>query len=113
MAFVDRNVHGTPSVGFSVDPALSGDGGRVLFVSDSDDLVPGDTNGTTDVFVRDMDTETTERVSVSTAGLEGNGPSGMLGAVLADDGTWSAFASAASNLVRHDTNGRFDVFVRG
>src|SRR5438093_2008599 len=49
---------------FSFSPAISADGRFVAFASVASNLVPGDTNGTLDVFVRDRQTGATERVSV-------------------------------------------------
>jgi Tol biopolymer transport system component len=87
------------------------EGGRyVTFISSGTNLVPGDTNGTGDVFVHDRLTGTTERVSVSAAGDEGNGDSG--GATITPDGRYVAFHSAASNLVAGDGNGAYDAYVR-
>jgi Tol biopolymer transport system component len=94
------------SYGFSI----SADGRFVTFDSGASNLVPGDTNGAWDAFVRDRLTGTTERVSVSTAGVQGNGGSGMPS--ISADGRFVAFASGASNLVPGDTNGECDVFVR-
>ncbi len=97
-------------------PAISADGRFVAFASFSDNLVPGDTNGTTDIFVRDRVTGTTERVSVSSAGRQADGPSGLIngmaGPSISADGRYVAFDSEATNLVRGDTNSADDVFVR-
>ncbi len=97
-------------------PAVSADGRFVAFVSLSDNLVPGDTNGALDIFVRDRLTGTTERVSVSSTGAQSNGNSGLLngmgGPSISADGRYVAFDSEASNLVKGDTNGAIDVFVR-
>src|SRR2546425_10236145 len=60
-------------------PALSADGRFVAFVSRATNLVPGDTNGSWDVFVRDRHTGITERVSVDSAGHQGDGGSGTGG----------------------------------
>ncbi len=93
--------------------AISPDGRFVAFVSDATNLVPGDTNGRSDVFIRDRQTGTTERVSVATGGDEGNDSSGASGPVaVSSDGRFVAFASDADNLVSGDTNGSSDVFVR-
>src|SRR3954470_10465923 len=54
------------------DVAISATGRFVVFRSDAANLVPGDTNGFPDVFVRDRKTSTTERVSVSSSGVQGN-----------------------------------------
>ena len=59
--------------GDSYDPATSADGRFVAFYSEATNLVPGDTNGVGDVFVRDRLTGRTERVSVSSSGRQGNG----------------------------------------
>src|SRR5437870_1569323 len=97
------------SGGFFAFPALSADGRLVAFQSDATNLVAGDTNGATDVFVHDRQTGTTERVSVSAGGTEGNGFSA--GPVLSADGRFVAFHDTATNLVAGDTNGATDVFV--
>ena len=90
--------------------ALSAFGQFVVFTSDATSLVPADTNGVQDVFVRDRAAGTTERVSVDSNALQANGVS-RDGAVSAD-GRYVAFASDAANLVPGDTNGWSDVFVR-
>jgi Tol biopolymer transport system component len=91
-------------------PSISADGRWIAFESDAADLVPGDTNGFTDVFVRDLGLPTTVRASVSWSGVEGDGPSGSPS--ISGDGRWVAFTSSATNLVPGDTNGVADVFVR-
>jgi hypothetical protein len=83
----------------------------VAFRSDASNLVPGDTNGTTDVFVHDRKTGITTRVSVDSAGNEGNGPDPGGGTSTSANGRFAVFVSSASNLVPADTNGVDDVFV--
>lgn len=103
--------------GDSGAPALSADGRYIAFWSKADNLVPGDTNNSDDVFVRDLQTGQVERVSVASDGGQGNGfaqrslvPwSGP--PALSADGRYVAFWSDASNLVPDDTNARDDVFV--
>jgi len=95
----------------SVSPAISGDARYVAFWSKASNLVPGDTNGTDDVFVHDRQTGVTKRVSVDSAGNQGNGPSGMTRPAIGLDSRFVAFDSLASNLVVGDTNGFSDVFV--
>src|SRR5215212_3638935 len=51
---------------------VSADGRFVVFDSDSATVVPGDTNGRRDVFVRDVLAGTTQRVSVGPGGVEAN-----------------------------------------
>jgi hypothetical protein len=96
-------------------PAVADDGRYVFFVSADPNMVPGDTNGVADVFVRDTCrgaagdcTPSTTRVSVGPNYVEANGASGEP----AFTGRFIAFTSAASNLVSDDTNGLADVFVR-
>jgi Tol biopolymer transport system component len=99
------------SGGFGAGPArISNDGRYVVFGSFASNLVANDTNSFDDIFLRDRVAGTTERVSVATAGTEGNGHS-MYGSV-SDDGRFVAFFSDASNLVPGDSNGASDVFLR-
>lgn len=97
--------------GSSVWSDVSGDGRHVAFPSEADNLVAGDANETSDVFVRDRKAQTTERVSVGPGGVEGDGYSNNIPAI-SRDGRFVAFTSAASNLVADDRNGSYDVFVR-
>ena len=92
-------------------PAISADGRYVAFMSGASTLVPGDTNGFVDIFVRDRQSGTTERVSVDSGGAQSNGDSYGAPAISAD-GRYVAFASDASNLVSGDTNATGDIFVR-
>jgi Tol biopolymer transport system component len=101
---------GGPANGPSSQPAISADGRYVAFASTASNLVSGDTNGVSDVFVRDRTTDTTTRISVGSGGAEGNGPSTM--PALSATGAAVSFDSAASNLVAGDHNGISDVFVR-
>ncbi|MFJ5695519.1 TolB family protein [Arthrobacter sp. NPDC093125] len=91
-------------------PEISSDGRYVSFESRANNLVPGDTNGTFDAFVRDRVTGSTERVSVASDGTQANGSSQR--AAISADGRYVAFVSDASNMVPGDTNGTFDAFVR-
>jgi hypothetical protein len=91
-------------------PAISASGRFVAFYSDDVNLVVGDTNAANDVFVHDLVTKKTERVSVATGGAQANAASG--GSVtMSGDGRYVAFVSAATNLVANDSNGLTDVFV--
>jgi Tol biopolymer transport system component len=95
-------------------PAISANGRFVSFVSDASNLVPGDTNGRRDVFLRDRMKGTTTRVSVASDGTQGDDNSGFFsGPSISDDGEHVAFASNASNLVPDDTNNASDVFIHG
>ncbi len=90
-------------------PSISGDGRYVAFSSGADNLAVGDTNGAEDMFVRDRQTGTTTRVSVSSTGEQGNGDS--LSPSISEDGRYVAFLSKATNLVAGDTNGYRAVIV--
>ncbi|MGW8378111.1 hypothetical protein [Streptomyces sp. ODS28] len=92
-------------------PALSGDGRSVAFSSYAANLVPGDTNGTGDVFVRDLRTRSTTRASVSTDGIQGSGAA-LWGAALDAAGRRAVFTSTSPDLVPGDTNATSDVFLR-
>lgn len=100
---------GTQSNNLSSNANLSGNGQHVAFHSSASNLVSGDGNGATDVFVRDLAAATTTRVSVSSAGVEGNASS--FADAISDDGQIVAMSSNASNLVANDTNVRQDIFV--
>jgi Tol biopolymer transport system component len=93
----------------STASAISPDGRFVVFQSTASNLVPGDTNGARDIFVRDRLEGATERVSVSSSGGQANGASGQPTA--SADGRFLAFSSSASNLTSGDTNAVGDVFV--
>lgn len=97
------------SAGYLEEIATSKDGSVIAFQSDATNLVAGDTNGYTDVFVRDTALGTTERVSVATRGDQGDEIS-VLPSISAD-GRLVAFQSYAENLVPDDGNGKPDVFV--
>ena len=88
---------------------VSRDGRFVCFQSYASDLVPGDTNGVSDIFVRDMQLGLTTRVSVSSTGAQSDG--GSRYAYISQDGRFVAFESQATNLVAGDTNGLKDVFL--
>lgn len=92
------------------DPAISGNGRFVSFSSYATNLVAGDTNAQLDIFLYDRDTDTLERVSVSSTGVEADAGSGF--SAVSYDGRYVSFQSDATNLVAGDTNGARDVFVR-
>lgn len=94
---VSLNMSGVPANGASLYPSLSADGRYVAFYSGANDLVPGDTNGYSDIFVRDMQNAVTRRVSVSSTGVQGDRDS-RDGVAISADGSIVAFATFATNL---------------
>ncbi len=102
---------GVEGNGFSSIAAVSGDGRYVAFTSNASNLVVGDLAGNADVFVRDLVSGTTERVSIGQTGIEGDAPSGD-GIAISADGRYVVFSSDATNFILNDTNGLTDIFVR-
>jgi Tol biopolymer transport system component len=107
---VSTDPSGNPGNGPSYAPSMSPDGRYVAFISSASNLVLADSNGAADIFVHDRTSGVTERVSVDSAGVQGNGHG--LSASVSANGRYVAFVSMASNLVVADTNGAGDVFVR-
>jgi hypothetical protein len=100
---------GTQANGNSQKPDISADGRYVVFSSYASNLVTGDTNNTSDIFVHDRQTSITTRVSVDSIGNQANSSSQHV--AISGDGRYIAFSSNASNLVVGDTNTYIDVFV--
>lgn len=100
---------GTQSDNVSYAAVISDNGRYIAFWSYASNLVPNDENNTYDVFVRDRQTNTTTRVSVTCDRTEGNGES--CGASISGDGRYIAFQSIATNLVPNDVNDYVDSFV--
>jgi hypothetical protein len=96
--------------GDSYPTGISTDGRYACFESSASDLVASDTNGVTDVFVRDLLLGTNFLISVGTDDAIGNGV--CRGSTMTPDGRFVAFVSAATNLVVGDSNGIPDIFVR-
>jgi Tol biopolymer transport system component len=90
---------------------ISGDGRSVVFESGASNLVKGDTNGVSDIFVRNIATGKISRVSVGGTNRQANGPSHSARGI-SYNGRYVVFESFATNLVKGDTNGTWDVFVR-
>jgi hypothetical protein len=107
---------GTQGDSESSSPAISADGRFIAFESFANNLVAGDTNGVSDIFLRDTCfaapagcSPSTVRVSVASDGTEGS--AGSTGAAISADSRFVAFESFANNLVAGDTNGALDIFV--
>ncbi|MCP3403703.1 VCBS domain-containing protein [Bradyrhizobium sp. CCGB20] len=107
---VSTGATGSQADGQSHQPLLSPDGTKVVFESYADNLVPGDTNGAPDIFVKDLTTGAITLVSTNASGVQGDGWSYQ--PVFSSDGTKLAFVSGADNLVPGDTNQAWDVFVK-
>jgi Tol biopolymer transport system component len=92
--------------GSASDPSISDDGRYIAFDASAQNLVPGDTNQAEDVFVHDMLSGQTIRVSVDSAGNQADGSSDLVsdGPQISADGSHVAFESTATNLVPGDTN---------
>jgi Tol biopolymer transport system component len=101
---------GTQGNNYSGNASISADGHYVAFESEATNLVSGDTNRARDIFVKDLQTGTTKRISVASDGTQGN--YSFYNASISADGRYVAFESGASNLVSGDTNGVYDIFVK-
>jgi Tol biopolymer transport system component len=109
---VSASLQGVPGNDGSSDSVLSRDGRFCAFSSLADNLVPGDTNGVSDIFVRDLVTGVVVRASVGSNGVQANASSGDVYLTMSRDGRYVLFASEATNLVPGDTNGVRDSFRR-
>lgn len=122
-SLVSVNSTGGPANRQSGLPVISADGRYVAFVSVASNLVPGDTNRVfdslgyliadgIDIFVRDLQTQTTTRASVSSAGAEAEFGVYNIAPAISGDGRYVAFTSLSRNLAPGDTdNFNLDVFV--
>lgn len=117
---VNRSTTGTAGDGESDFATLSYNGKRVSFISSATNLVDGDTNGKSDIFVRDIATDKTHLISRTSSGAVGNNTSGsttvgsfstQIAPVISGDGNFVTFNSAASDLVANDSDGLEDVFI--
>ncbi|MBX3400038.1 MAG: hypothetical protein KF873_14955, partial [Gemmataceae bacterium] len=101
---------GFPSTSGGAQFDMSDDGRYVVFAYGADDLVTGDTNGQTDVFIRDLVAGTTKLVSRTSGGVSGNGGSGR--PIISGNGKTVVFVSGATDLTgTSDTNGDNDLFA--
>jgi Tol biopolymer transport system component len=104
---VSVSTSGAEANNSSYRPSISADGRYVAFDSLASNLISGDTNSTYDIFVRDTTANTTTRISVGPADVEGNGIS--LNASISADGRHVVLTSNATNLVTGDTNSAYDI----
>lgn len=105
-----RGVAGVQGDADSFAPTISSAGTKVAFGSRATNLVGNDTNARADIFVRDVVTGVTTRVSTDGNGRQANNAS--YDAAIAPTGGHVALSSLASNLVTGDTNGTRDVFLK-
>jgi len=108
-ACVSLNLSGKTANRDSTLVAISTDGTLVAFISNANDLVAGDTNKTFDLFVRDLVSGVTSRVSVRSDGQQAHGE--VFDADMSPDGRWLVFSSSAPNLDPADTDTIHDVFL--
>jgi len=101
---------GTQANGDSWGASVSGDGRYVVFASDATNLLSGDTNAKSDIFLKDLQTGEVTRLSTSATGTQANDASSQPS--ISSDGRYVTFRSLASNLVTGDTNGVEDIFVK-
>lgn len=106
---ISKGSGGGPANGLSGQPEISPDGRWVVYWSFADDIVAGDTNAASDVFLYDRQNDVTERVSVDSN--ENQAIGGSLGGSVSDDGRFVTFYTTAQ-LAAGDTNNDFDVYVR-
>ncbi len=93
----------------AITPVISGNGQFITFVSYDNNLVPDDTNGVRDIFVHDLQTGETKKISEGYNGEQANGLSRS--PTISADGQYIVFSSIADNLVLNDTNDTWDIFV--
>jgi Tol biopolymer transport system component len=110
VSLVSTSATGVQGNAISIFSSFSPDGSKIAFESAASNLVPGDTNGVRDIFVKDLVTGAISRVSVDSLGGQANGDSTL--PVFSPDGTKVAFWSTASNLVFNDTDRAPDLFVK-
>ncbi len=105
---------GEESNGYSIDPYISTDGRFVAFSSVADNLVEGDDNGISDIFLRDRESNTTERISIPVA-PEGTSPfgftQGSFNPIISQDNRYVTFQSTSNGLVEGDVSTGTDAFV--
>lgn len=92
------------------NPVMTNDSRYIAYSSAASNLVTGDSNGFSDIFLYDRSTGLTERITLDSAGQQTNGQSAMPS--ISDNGNLIAFESKASNLISGDSNGLRDLFVR-
>jgi len=105
------SVNGVEGNNFSDNAVISADGQYIAFQSVASNLVPGDTNEDTDVFLYDRITGKMICITHGVSGAQPNGGSGSMAVSISADGRSVSFDSFASNLVAGDDNDEWDIFV--
>jgi dipeptidyl aminopeptidase/acylaminoacyl peptidase len=108
---VSANTNNLPANNFSTGPVISGDGRFVAFTSTANDLVPGDSNKSLDVFVRDLQSGLTTLISVKTNG-SGSGNKDSFSPLISTGGRFVLFHSAATDLAPGSFVGGDNLFLR-
>jgi hypothetical protein len=123
LSLISVNPSGAAGNSNSLSPWVSKTGRFVGFSSSATDIVPNDTNGHADAFVRDTCfgaaagcTAATARVSLSASGAQGDGDSGKTSlpgspVFITDDGRFSVFVSQAKNFVPTAQSSQIDIFL--
>jgi hypothetical protein len=106
---VSRDSSGSIGNGRSYGASLSGDGRYIAFWSASTNLVTSDTNGTEDIFIKDLNTGITEILSQNSSGVYGK--YGSFNAIMSANGKKTVYSTASSNLVAGDTDTTGDVIL--
>ncbi len=104
-----NSVDGSEGEGSSFRSSISADGKFVAFQSNAENLVPGDTNGVFDIFVRDIANDTITLISNNMDGTESNVDSSSPS--ISADGRYVTFECSSNNLIDEDTNNSSDIFV--
>lgn len=113
ISLVSADAAGNAGNAESTNPVISADGRYVAFASDASNLVPEDTNGYLDIYVRDLATGSITLVSVGAGGEAGDGSSGdIYGPSISADGMRIAFSSSAANIAPGDSDNVHDILVK-
>ena len=106
---VSVHTDGTQANDLSADPSVSGDSRIIAFWSHADNLIGGDDEGQTDIFLHDEETRATWRITINSVGAGGNGDSQY--PAISNDGRYVVYESDASNLTAGDSGIYRDVFL--
>ncbi len=106
---ISRNAAGEIGNANSIWPDMSSDGRYTVFASAASNLTPDDSTGLVDIFLYDLEENEVRLLSVSPEGVSGN--SSSMYPSIARDGANVVFSSSASNLVKWDDPGTFDLYI--